>query len=174
MDWEIMNAGKVLQQQLLELLRGGNAYMEFDEIVGDFPLDSINDKAPNVPYSFWQILEHMRIAQWDILEFIRNPDHVSPHYPEGYRPHPADKADKNLWLKTIADFKADREALEKIVADPQTDILAPIPHAVGYTIFREILTVADHNSYHLGELAMIRQVLDLWPAGRKYLTGAPE
>jgi hypothetical protein len=174
MDREIMNAGKVLQQQILELLRGGNAYMEFDEIVDDFPLDSINDKAPNVPYSFWQILEHMRIAQWDILEFIRNPDHVSPHYPEGYRPNPADKADRNRWLKTIADFKADRQALEKIVADPHTDLLAPIPHAAGYTIFREILTVADHNSYHLGELAMIRQVLDLWPDGRKYLTGAPE
>ena len=148
--------------------------MDVDEIVGDFPLEFINDKVTNVPYSFWQILEHMRIAQWDILEFIRNSDHVSPHYPEGYRPTPHEKADKARWLKTISDFREDLEALQKMVLDPNIDLFAPIPHAKEYTVFREILLVADHNAYHLGELAIIRQVMDLWPEGRKYLTGAPE
>jgi hypothetical protein len=169
-----LNPQKVLRQQLFDLLRGGNAHMDVDEIVGDFPLEFINDKVSNVPYSFWQILEHMRIAQWDILEFIRNPSHVSPHYPEGYRPDPHEKADKAGWLKTVSDFREDLEALQKMVLDSNVDLFAPIPHANEYTIFREILLVADHNAYHLGELAIIRQVMDLWPEDRKYLTGTPE
>jgi hypothetical protein len=168
-----MDSQKVLRNELSALLRGGNAHMDFDEIVSDFPIEHINDKAPNVPYSFWQIVEHMRIAQWDILEFIRNPGHVSPHYPEGYRPNPAEIADKAGWLATLADFRSDLDALDRMVRDPDTDLFSPIPHAKGYNIFREILLAADHNSYHMGELAIIRQVMDLWPADRKYLTGAP-
>lgn len=148
--------------------------MDFDEIVSDFPFECINKKAPNVPYSFWQILEHMRIAQWDILEFIRNPGHVSPHYPEGYRPSPDEQADRTRWFKTIADFRADLEALQRIILDSSVDLLVPLPHAKEYTILREILLAADHNAYHLGELAILRQVMDLWPENRKYLTGTPE
>jgi hypothetical protein len=148
--------------------------MGFEEIVSDFPLTHINEKAPQVPYSFWQIVEHMRIAQWDILEFIRNPAHVSPHYPEGYRPGPDELSDEQVWRKTLADFRSDLEALDAMVKDPKTDLFAPLPRARDYTVFREILLAADHNSYHLGELAIIRQVLDLWPADRKYLTGTPE
>ena len=113
-------------------------------------------------------------TQWDILEFIRNPDHVSPHYPEGYRPNPDEKADEARWRKTLSDFQSDIDALDRMVHNPQTDLFAPIPHAKNYNIFREILLAADHNAYHLGELAIIRQVMDLWPAARKYLTGTPE
>jgi hypothetical protein len=163
-----------LRKELFALLRGGNAHMDFDEVVSDFPPAHINEKVSEVPYSFWQIVEHMRIAQWDILEFIRNPAHISPHYPEGYRPSPDQRADKEVWRKTLSDFRSDREALAAMVQNSKNDLFAPIPHAKGYTIFREILLAADHNSYHLGELAIIRQVMDLWPADKKYLTGSPE
>ncbi len=147
--------------------------MDFDEIVADFPLGHMNGKAPGMPYSFWQIIEHMRIAQRDILEFIRNPAHISPHYPEGYRPDPGDRADKEIWGGTLSGFRSDLKALIDMVQNPAIDLCAPLPHAPDYTVFREILVVGDHNGYHLGELAIVRQVMDLWPADRKYLTGAP-
>lgn len=169
-----MKGEETLREELIALLDGGNAHMGFEEVVADFPLEFINRKSENMPYGFWHILEHMRIAQWDILEFIRNPDHVSPHYPEGYRPGPGDRADKEQWLKTIAGFRADLNALKGLVANPDTDLFAPLPHAPDYTIFREILLAADHNAYHLGELAILRQVMGLWPDDRKYLTGTPE
>ena len=117
--------------------------MGFEEVIADFPLQHINSKASGVPYSPWHFLEHMRIAQWDILEFIRNPDHVSPDYPAGYRPRAGEKADAARWHETIGDFEADLKALQAMVADPETDLYAPIPHAPDYTIFREILVAAD-------------------------------
>lgn len=168
-----MEAEKIVRKQLVALLRGGSAHMDFEEVVSRFPLDSINKRAPNTPYSIWHILEHMRITQWDILEFIRNPNHVSPHYPEGYRPRPDDAADEARWRKTISAFRADLEALQNLVSDPGTDLFAPISHAPNYTVFREAILAADHNAYHLGELAILRQVMDLWPEDDQYLTGAP-
>ena len=162
---------KLVRDQLIELLGGGNSHMGFKEVIADFPLQHINSKATGVPYSPWHFLEHMRIAQWDILEFIRDPGHVSPDYPAGYRPAAEEKADAARWHKTAEDFAADLEALQSMIADPSTDLYAPIPHAPDYTIFREILVAADHNSYHIGELAMLRQVMDLWPENNRYLTG---
>jgi hypothetical protein len=162
---------ELVREKLLDLLRGGDAHMDYDEVLADFPEDRINDKGPNMPYSAWHILEHMRIAQWDILEFIRNPEHVSPPYPEGFRPAPDQTADLAQWRQSVEQYGRDRRALQDLVADPDTDPLAPIPHVPEYTIFREILVVSDHNAYHLGELALLRQVLDAWPATRPYLTG---
>jgi len=166
-----MDEDKLIRGQLHDLLDGGNSHMGFAGVIADFPLQFINSKAPGVPYSPWHFLEHMRIAQWDILEFIRNPDHVSPDYPEGYRPRADERADAAKWHKTVRDFRADLKALQDMVADPATDLYGPIPHARNYTVFREILVVADHNSYHIGELAMLRQVMDLWPENNRYLTG---
>lgn len=166
-----MDKDRLIRKQLFELLDGGNSHMGFAGVIKDFPLQHINSKASGVPYSPWQFLEHMRIAQWDILEFIRNPDHVSPHYPEGYRPRSDEKADEARWAKTVRDFTADLKALQDLVTDPAIDLYGPIPHAPDYTILREILVVADHNSYHTGELALLRQVMDLWPADNLYLTG---
>ena len=166
-----MDRDAQVRQQLIELLKGGNSHMGFAEVIAGFPLQSINEKAAGVPYSPWHFLEHMRIAQWDILEFIRNPDHLSPEYPEGYRPRAGEKADEPRWRKTVQDFEADLQALQDVVADPHTDLFAPIPHASTYTVFREILVVAEHNGHHIGELAMLRQVLNLWPADNRYLTG---
>ncbi len=169
-----MKADEVLRKELLALLDGRNAHMSFDDAIGDFPLEHINSKAPLTPYSFWHFVEHIRIAQWDILEFIRNPNHISPPYPEGYRPQPEQRTDEIGWQKSIEEMRADLEALREIVRDDKIDLFAPIPHARSYNIFREIVLAADHNAYHVGELAIMRQVMDIWPADRKYLTGKPD
>lgn len=157
-----MAANNVVRDQLLFLLRGGNAHMGLDQAIGEFPLELINTRPTNIPYTPWRLLEHMRIAQWDILEFIRNPQYVSPPWPEGYWPLEDEIADQTQWEKTIRDFQADRQALEAIVADPAVDPLAPLPHAQDYTLLREILTLADHNAYHMGEFGLLRQVLNAW------------
>lgn len=158
-----MNTDQVVREQLLFLLRGGNAHMSFDDAVADFPLEYINSRPPNVSYTPWHLLEHIRIAQWDILEFIRDPNHVSPRWPEGYWPGRDEQTDEIKWEKTVNDIRADLRALQELVEDPGTELFAPIPHAEGYTVLREILLVADHNAYHIGELAVLRQVMGLWP-----------
>lgn len=160
------NPDKVLREQLLALLRGGNAHMSLEQAVVDFPLDHINSKPPNVPYTPWHLIEHLRIAQLDILEFIRDPDYVSPEWPLGYWPPPRTTTDRSGWEKSIQDFRADLESIKDIVRDPDTDFFGSIPHAPGYNIFREILLVADHNAYHTGEFAILRQVMNTWPRNR--------
>lgn len=162
-----MNADKVMRDQLLALLRGGQAHLTFNQAVAEFPMEYINRRPPNVSYTPWHLLEHMRLAQWDILEFIRNPDHVSPAWPEGYWPAPQAEADPARWQQTLNRFQSDLKALEELVANPDTDLFSDIPHAPGYTILREVLVVADHNAYHIGEFAILRQVMNTWPATRK-------
>lgn len=169
-----MKGDKVVRSELLALLQGGNAHMSLDEVLIDFPEQFINQKPPNTPYSFWHFVEHLRITQWDILEFVRNPHHVSPDYPVGYRPAPEQKTDQVGWQKSCDGFRTDLEALQEMVQDETLDLLAPIPHATGYNIFREIVLAADHNAYHIGEIAIMRQIMDIWPEGNRYLTGRPD
>ena len=157
-----MNSDQVVREQLLALLNGGNAHMSFEQAVAHFPAEYFNTKPANVTYTPWHILEHIRIAQWDILEFIRNPDHKSPQWPSGYWPTPAEAADKVQWDKTISLFLSNLQTLRDMVVDPDIDLYAPIAHAAVYTIFREILVVADHNAYHLGEFAILRQIMSTW------------
>jgi hypothetical protein len=157
-----MQADQLMRDQLLALLRGGQAHMEFDHAVAGFPPEYMNRTPPNVPYTPWHLLEHLRLTQWDILEFIRNPDHVSPDWPAGYWPAPQAQADEAQWQQTITAFRTDLKALEALAADPQTDLLAPLPQGLPYTIFREIMVVANHNSYHIGEFAILRQVMKTW------------
>ena len=152
----------VIREQLLSLLQGGNAHMPLKEAVADFPLTEYNSKPPNVPYSFWHLLEHIRIAQWDILEFVLNPDHVSPEWPGGYWPEEGDGADNIKWEATLEQIRTDNKAFINLVNNPPYPLTSPIPHAPDYTIFREILVVSDHNAYHTGEFAILRGVLDLW------------
>jgi len=166
-----MRSDKVMREELLALLQGGNAHLGFEEVLAELPLGYINKKPPHTPYSFWHFVEHLRIAQWDILQFIIDPDHVSPEYPSGYRPAAEEKTDVAGWQESCDRFVADLAALKQIVLDEKRDLLAPIPHARDYNIFREILLVADHNAYHVGELAIMRQVMELWPANNRYLTG---
>ncbi len=137
--------------------------MDFQNALTGFPLDRINTRVPNGSYTIWHLLEHMRIAQWDILQFVVNPKHVSPDFPDGYWP-PVDRmAIVSEWKKTVTRFKADLKAISKLVKNPKTDFFAPIPHAPDYTILREVLVVADHNAYHLGEFVSIRRILNLNP-----------
>jgi hypothetical protein len=157
-----MSSDDIERQHLLQLLQGGSAHMTLDQAIDGFPPQAINSHPPNVPYSPWHLLEHIRIAQWDILEFVRDPDHVSPAWPEGYWPPEGEEADGSCWQQTIQALRSDMEALEVLVQDPARDLYADLPHAPGYTILREILLVADHNAYHLGEFAILRQVMDTW------------
>ncbi len=157
-----MSSDQVVREQLLALLIGGNAHMTYEQAVADFPAEYFNTMPINVTYTPWHILEHLRIAQWDILEFIRNPDHISPQWPAGYWPHPGESIDQEGWEKTISSFLSNLGSLRNIIKDPDTDLYAPIPHALDYTIFREILVVSDHNAYHIGEFAILRQVMDTW------------
>jgi hypothetical protein len=161
-----MEREEVLRQELVALLGGSNAHLTFEEVIGDFPLARINDKAPHMPYSPWHILEHMRRVQRDILAFIKDPDYVSPPWPQGYFPPPADRLDEAGWQRIVRGFLADRAELEAMARDRTIDLLAPIAHAKDYTVFRELMLAADHNAYHTGELAFMRQVMESWPPGK--------
>lgn len=152
-----------LRTQLVNLLTLAQAHMTFEEAVRDFPLTQINARPLNVEYSFWHLLEHLRIAQWDILDYIRNPDYKAIEWPRDYWPARSAVTDEAGWKATIAQFLEDQAALVALVQDPQTDLNAPIPHGYdGHTILREILVVADHNAYHIGELGILRQIAGLW------------
>ncbi len=155
-----MGNDRTVRREVAALLEGGNAHMGFADAVEKFPPEGMNRKVPMENYTIWHLVEHMRIVQWDILEFVRNPDHVSP---DGYWPKKDQAASPAAWRKTVKNFLADREALVKIARNPKTDFFNPIPHARDYTIFRELLLAADHNAYHVGELASLRRVLDLNP-----------
>ena len=162
-----MTTSDILRIELSQLLRGGGAHMALDEAVADFPAGAINAHPPNVPYTAWQLLEHVRIAQHDILEYVTNRSYLAPAWPEDYWP-PADAvASPDEFATTIEGFKADRQALLDLVEVPGTDLLAAIPGTPGHTLVREILLVADHNAYHVGEFASLRQVMGTWPAGRR-------
>ena len=150
---------KSLRDHLLSLLRGGNAHISFDDFIADFPSQICDRKIEHVPYTPWQVLEHMRIAQWDILEFSRNSKHISPDFPEGYWPKPAELGNPGLWEQTVEKFRSDLKQMEELVSDPSTDLFAKIPHGDGQTVLRQALLVADHNAYHLGALLVMSRIL---------------
>ena len=150
-----------LRRQLLGVLRG-EAHMSFDDAVRDFPMAAINVRPPNVEYTPWAILEHLRITQWDILEYIRNPEHVSPDWPVGYWPDPAKEATPEEYEATVRAFRSDLRTIEAVVRDESADMLAPLPHAPRHNILREVRLVGDHNAYHFGEFAILRQVMGTW------------
>ena len=157
----------LLREQLLSLIDGRGAHMPFDAAVAEFPEDAINRRAPNVGYTPWHLLEHIRIAQKDMLDYIRNRDYLAPSWPEDYWPKPAAAATPTQFAQTVEGFESDRKALRELIADPATDLLAIIPNTPGHTILREVRLIGDHNAYHVGEFAILRQVMGSWPAGRK-------
>ena len=160
-----MNHDKALREHLLYLLRGGGAHLDFDAAIADLPAGLRGAKPPGVPHTPWRLLEHLRIAQWDILEFSRNSSHVSPSFPDGYWPRGDSPPDEGAWDKSVAAFRADLAAMQDLVANPATDLFVPIPHGEGQTILREAMLVADHNAYHLGQLVVVRRALGAWPDG---------
>ncbi len=144
------------------LLEVGNAHMSFDQAVENFPAAAMNTRPPNVEYTPWHLLEHIRRTQDDILDFIRNPNYVERSWPESYWPQRDEVADEATWQKTIEGFHNDRRALVEIIMNPETDLYTPLAHGEGQNILREIQVVADHNAYHIGEFAILRQVMGTW------------
>jgi hypothetical protein len=152
---------EALREHVLKLLSGKEAHAEFDAAIGGWPIELTGAKVANFPHTAWMLLEHMRIGQWDILEFSRHPKHVSPKWPEGFLPTSEAPANEKAWTTAIADFKKDMRAIEQLVASGKSDLFAKIPWGTGQTLLREVLLVADHNSYHLGQLVMLRKCMGI-------------
>ena len=157
-----MTNDKSLRDHLLRLVSGKDAHLEFEDIISDWPVDLRGVRPNGTVHTAWQLLEHLRIAQWDILEFSRSSDHVSPEFPEGYWPKSDAPQEDQAWSKSIVAFEADRRAMQDLIADGSTNLFARIPHGTGQTIFREACVVAKHNSYHLGQLVLLRRLLGAW------------
>jgi hypothetical protein len=156
------DVNSALREHVLYVLRGGGAHASFDAAIKDLP-EKLRGKRPKgAAHSPWEILEHMRLAQWDILEFSRNPGHVSPPWPAGYWPTAPKPLREAAWDESIKAFREDLAAMCNLVAGKATDLFAKIPHGEGQTILREALLVADHNAYHLGELVLVRRLLGAW------------
>jgi len=159
-----MQKDKVLREHLVELLKGAHAHADFETAIQDMPANLRGKIPEGAEHSPWQLLEHMRLAQWDILEFTRNPDHVSPKWPEGYWPKSPTPPTKDAWKKTAKAFRAGHKALIHLVEDESTDLFAKIPHGDGQTVLREVLLAADHTAYHLGAFVLLRRMLGAWNA----------
>ena len=153
---------KILRQHLLDLLNGGQAHATFEKAVKNLPVNLRGKRPKGAEHSPWEILEHLRIAQRDILEFSRNATHQSPDWPSGYWPAQPAPFDAKAWDRSVRAFRRDLKALCDLVADPTTDLYERIPHGDGQTILREALLAADHNAYHLGELVLVRRLLGAW------------
>ena len=154
---------KALREHVVYLLEGGGAHAKFDEIVAGVPPKILGQKPAGLPHSLWMLLEHLRIAQWDILEFSRNAKHTSPKWPEGYWPKTEAPTTTAAWNGSVKKFRQDLKAMQDLVNDPKSDLFARIPWGDGQTILREALLLADHNAYHLGQMLDVRRLLGAWP-----------
>ncbi len=154
-----------MRRQLVKLLEGGGeAHADLQRAFSEFPEAQRGAKLAGAPHSAWQLLEHFRIAQWDILEFSRNPRHVSPRFPEGYWPVSEAPPSAEAWDNSVAAVQRGLAAMKKLVTHSKTDLFAPIAHGKGQTILREALLLADHNAYHLGQVVLLRRLLGAWTA----------
>jgi hypothetical protein len=151
-----------LRQHLLELLSGGHAHAKFEDAVKGLTPQLRGTRPAGFPHSAWMILEHLRLAQWDILEFSRNRKHRSPKWPEGYWPESEVPPNAEAWAQSVEQFESDRAAMQELVNHPETDLFAKIPWGDGQTMLREALLLADHNSYHVGQLVDVRRLLGAW------------
>ena len=157
-----MKEDEALRHHVLELLAGGHAHADLKTALAGLPAAFRGKKSKGAEHTAWQLLEHIRIAQWDILEFSRNPKHVSPKWPDGYWPKTEAPPSTAAWNTSIRKTQADQKAMEKLVTSKKTDLLAPIPHGSGQTVLREALLMADHNGYHIGQLVLLRRLLGAW------------
>ncbi len=156
------NHDRALRQHLIALLKGGQAHATFEDAVENVPPELRGKKVEGLPHTAWMLLEHLRIAQWDILEFSRNAKHKSPDWPKGYWPSGEAPLSASAWDKSVKSFHADLKAMQDLVNSPQTDLFAKIPWGDGQTILREAMLVADHNAYHVAELVYVRRLLGSW------------
>ena len=154
---------QALREHLVAFLNGGQAHATFEDAIKELPAKLRGSKPENFPHSPWMLLEHLRIAQHDILEFSRSKEHESPKWPEGYWPKSPEPPSDGAWTKSVNQFKSDMKTMQELVKNPKTDLFAKIPWGDGQTILREALLVADHNAYHLGQLVILRRLLGAWP-----------
>lgn len=157
-----MSDDQSVRDHLVNLLKGRQAHVNCEKVLAEFPGELQGKKTEGIPYSAWELLEHLRIAQWDILEFSRDPQHVSPRFPEGYWPASSEPPEEGAWNTSLDSFQEDLQAMADLVADPATDLHAPIPHGTGQTVLREALLIADHNAYHLGQLVLLKRLFGVW------------
>jgi hypothetical protein len=162
-----MSLDTALRQQLAQNLRAGNAHMRFEDAVAEFPDAHINTRPENVDYSFWHLVEHLRLTQADILRYLTDPAYTEPEWPRDYWPAKDAEATRTDWDTSVTGFLDDREALARMIEDAGTDILMPVPSHAEHTLLREVLIIIDHNAYHIGELAILRQVANAWGPGHK-------
>ena len=154
---------KALRGQLRESIGSSEAHADWPEALKNLPAKLRGVRPAGSPHSPWELLEHVRIAQWDILEFSRDPKHVSPGFPEGYWPKSVAPPTAAAWGKSVRAFLRDRQAMQKLVTNPKTDLYARIPHGSGQTVLREALLIVDHNAYHLGQFILTCRLLGVWP-----------
>ena len=152
-----------VREHVLYLLRGGGAHLAFEDAVADLAPELRGVKPANLPHSAWRLLEHMRIAQWDIIEYALHPKHASPEFPSGYWPGSPEPPDAKAWDKSVGAFHADLKKLAAKIENPSTDLLAPIAHANNQSLLSKTLLLADHNAYHIGQLVLVRRLLSCWP-----------
>jgi hypothetical protein len=159
----LIQGDPALREHALHALKGDGAHLEFDAAVKDIPSALQGKKPKGAAHTPWQVLEHLRIAQADILGYLRDSAHQSPEFPSGYWPATEAPPDEKSWNKSAEAFRADLNALVEMATDQSTDLLATLHGLEGQTILRKLLMLADHNSYHLGELVVLRRALDAWP-----------
>jgi hypothetical protein len=151
---------QILLEEIISLLRGGNAHLSFQVAVKNVPMDKIGIKLDHTPYSLWQLVEHIRIAQWDMLQFCINPKHLSPPWPEGYWPVNCKPFRNEDWFNSIDKIQSDLE--EFILYISKNNLFTPLDHGSGQNLLREAFQIADHTSYHSGEIVALRRILDAW------------
>ena len=157
-----MQDHQALRAHLIRLLDWEDAHANFSTVLSGWPPELRGVRPASYPHTAWQLLEHLRICQWDILNFSRDPGHVSPDFPSGYWPTEEAPPSDTAWDGCVAQLRRDLDEMKQLLADPAEDLFAPIAHGQGKTILREALLVADHNSYHLGQLLMLRRLLGNW------------
>lgn len=156
------NNDTITRKHLVELITGGNAHATLDDALDNLPVNLRGAVPYGLPYSIWQLAEHIRIAQWDILEFSKDQTHQSPKWPDEYWPKEAEPKDDAAWDKTISQIKKDGEEFIALLNDPENDLYKPLPKGDGQTLLREALLVADHAAYHTAEIIVIRRLLGAW------------
>lgn len=156
------NNDQVTRKHLIDLIKGGNAHATLDDALSDLPAKLRGVKPDGLPYSIWQLAEHIRIAQWDILEFSKDQSHQSPKWPDDYWPKETAPQDDAAWQETIDQIKKDADSFMALLNDKNNDLYTPFPHGDGQTLLREALLIADHNSYHTAEIIVIRRLLGAW------------
>lgn len=157
-----MNDQSRIRELLLEQLTGRNAHVDFQKAVENLSMSDLGKKPEHFPHTIWELVEHIRIAQHDIVAFSKDPDYESPNWPEGYWPE-SDKPDSmDEWQDSLEAIEKDHKEMEKLVKDKANDLLIPLKHGDGQTLFREAMLIVDHNAYHIGQIVQMRRVMDIW------------